>query len=91
MPKAPVTHLQDTGHSWLVTKAPESTYQLQEFPKRMHHKTKPSVVVTNANDQEALGTEWAESPAAFDEPEAPAEPAPVPPAPVTVTLPAAKK
>lgn len=34
----------------------------QEFPKMVYHKSKPPVVVTTKEEQNALGGEWREQP-----------------------------
>jgi len=36
-----------------------------EFPKFKYHETKDAVVVKDADEEKALGTEWANSPAEF--------------------------
>ena len=66
MAKAPVKHLQNTGHNWLASeKEEEKPYEFQEFPKHKYHKTKPSVIVANPDEEKKLGKDWADSPAAF--------------------------
>ncbi len=62
-----VSHLENTGKSWLDKKVTPTPSGFQEFPKRLHHKTKPSVVVADAAGEKALGSEYAESPADFEE------------------------
>jgi hypothetical protein len=61
----PVTHLQNTGHSWLEPKGSDDPYVHQEYPKTKHHETKASVVVHDPAEEAALGKEYADSPAAF--------------------------
>jgi hypothetical protein len=46
-------------------KAPEKPYVHQEFPKRMHHKDKDAVLVTNPAEEAKLGKDWHESPGVF--------------------------
>lgn len=41
---------------------------MQEFPKWMYHRTEPAVIIDDPAEQEALGPDWAEHPAAFDVP-----------------------
>lgn len=43
-------------------------YVFQEFPKWMYHRTEAAVIVDDPDQQEALGPDWAEHPAAFDVP-----------------------
>lgn len=38
---------------------------MKEYPKWLYHKEKEAVVVNNLEEHEALGSEWAETPAAF--------------------------
>jgi hypothetical protein len=60
--------MQNTGHHYLDgKKEPEKPYEVQEFPKTMHHKTKPTVEVKTPAEQAALGSEWQQTPAAFKE------------------------
>jgi len=42
---------------------------VQEFPKWMYHKDLAAVIVQDPQQQDDLGKDWAESPAAFNEPE----------------------
>jgi hypothetical protein len=37
----------------------------------MYHRTEPARIVDDPVEQDALGPEWAETPAAFDTPEVP--------------------
>ena len=46
-----------------------------EYPKWKYHATEQPVVVESAEQEEALGKEWADSPAAFEKKAAPATPA----------------
>jgi hypothetical protein len=48
----------------------------QEFPKFLYHRTAAPVIVAHRGEQEDLGAEWRETPAAFAEPEPEAETAP---------------
>ncbi len=41
---------------------------MQEFPKWMYHRTEAARIVDDPAEQEALGADWAETPAAFDAP-----------------------
>jgi len=41
---------------------------MQEFPKWMYHRTEAARIVDDPVEQDALGSDWAESPAAFDVP-----------------------
>ncbi len=36
-----------------------------EYPKWLYHRTEPARIVQDPAEHEALGPEWAESPAAF--------------------------
>ena len=60
-------------------------YEFKEFPKRMFHRNgQARITVANRAEQEALGEDWAESMAAFQErvapkPEEPPAPKPEPP------------
>jgi hypothetical protein len=44
---------------------------MQEFPKWMYHRTEPARIVDDPIEQDALGPDWAETPAAFDVPKVP--------------------
>jgi hypothetical protein len=37
----------------------------QEFPKWKYHATKDAVIVSNPDEESALGDDWADTPAAF--------------------------
>lgn len=39
---------------------------MQEFPKWMYHRTEAARIVDDPIEQDALGPDWAETPAAFD-------------------------
>ena len=42
---------------------------MDEYPKWLYHATEHSIIVASREEQDALGDEWAETPAAFAEPE----------------------
>lgn len=39
---------------------------MDEFPKWVYHATEPAQIVADRDAQDALGEEWAETPAAFE-------------------------
>lgn len=43
-------------------------YVFQEFPKVKYHRTLPPVTIADPGAEEALGPDWADTPAAFLEP-----------------------
>jgi hypothetical protein len=57
---------------------------MQEFPKWMYHQTEAARIVDDPVEQDALGPDWAETPAAFDAPDAPSQVPNVPNVPVVV-------
>ena len=62
----------------LLKDVAEQEEAMIHFPKWKYHKTKKAVVVNSAEEEEALGSGWADSPAAFQA--GPLGPPPNPPA-----------
>ena len=54
-------------------------YEYQPYPKMLYARDGSTRIVNDPQEHEAAGSEWAETPAAFTEPEAPVAP-PAPPA-----------
>lgn len=42
---------------------------MDEYPKWLYHATEHSIIVASREEQDALGDEWAETPAEFDDSE----------------------
>lgn len=40
-------------------------YETAHYPRWRYHRTKAAVIVANVEQDQALGTEWANTPAAF--------------------------
>jgi len=58
----PVTHLQDTGHSWLEPHGSPLPPSPSDYPKRKFHGLDESKVVENPDEEKALGFGWHDSP-----------------------------
>lgn len=41
------------------------------YPKWMYHRTEAARLVQDPDEESALGSDWAETPAAFEQPEEP--------------------